>query len=174
MAESAMDPTAERAIRGERDAMAEIVRRHYAEVYRFCSRIVGVQAAEDAAQETFAKAVPAIRKFRGDCSTRTWLFGIALNICRNDRRKMKPTLPLQDWDMAHDSTANLVDAEALRNALAQLDDAHRDAVVLHEVEGLTYEECARVLDIPAGTVKSRLFYAFEKLRQLLQEPETAR
>jgi RNA polymerase sigma-70 factor (ECF subfamily) len=164
-----MDPIADRAARGDREAMAEIVTNHYSEVYRFASRLLDAQHAEDAAQETFLKATKLIKGFRGESSVRTWLFGIALNVCRNERRKMKPTLPLQDWDYPESPGDSLIAAHCLREAMGKLDADHRDAVVLHEMEGFTYAECAEALGVPEGTVKSRLFYAFAKLRELLTE-----
>lgn len=154
--------------------MADIVRQHYADVFRFCSRTLDAQTAEDAAQETFVTAQRLLRSFRGDSSLKTWLLGIAINICRNERRKRKPTLPLQEWDQQNDPSQSLIEAQALRDALAQLDEAHRDTVILHEMEGLTYEECGKALGVPAGTVKSRLHFAFAKLRSLLMEKELAR
>jgi RNA polymerase sigma-70 factor (ECF subfamily) len=63
----------------------------------------------------------------------------------------------------------LISAQALREALARLSPKYREVVILHEMEGLTYEECARVLRVPVGTVKSRLYYAFKTLRDLLKE-----
>ncbi|MCH8275519.1 MAG: RNA polymerase sigma factor [Armatimonadetes bacterium] len=169
-----MDPVSERAARGDREAMADIVRRHYSDVYRFCSRQVGAQAAEDTAQETFVTATRRIRRFRCESTMKTWLFGIALNVMRNQRRKTQ-TLPLADWEYAA-RTGNpsdaLIEAQALRQALAKLSGEHREVVLLHEMEGFTYEECAEALGVPEGTVKSRLYHAFRKLRGLL-EPEEA-
>lgn len=169
-----MNPIAERAVKGDRQALAEIVRLHYAEVFRFCSRLLNADAAEDAAQETFMKASKLIKSFRGESAIKTWLFGIALNVCRNERRKVKPTLPLQDWDYAENQCENLIEAQALREAMGKLPTEHSEVVILHEMEGLTYDECALALNVPAGTVKSRLHYAFVKLRELLATSETIR
>lgn len=154
--------------------MAEIVRLFYPDVYRFCSRLVGLNDGEDAALETFVVAQGRIRHFRGDSSLKTWLLGIALNVSRNLSRKRK-TLPLADWDYpsCDDPSERLIGAEALRTAVAQLAPEHRDAVILHEMEGLTYEECGKVLGIPAGTVKSRIYHAFKQLRAHLDVGETA-
>lgn len=167
-----MDVIAERAAAGDGNALAELVRQNYAGVFRFCSRLLDAQHAEDAAQETFYRASKLIRKFRGESEVKTWLFGIALNVCRNEKRKLKVnTLPLQDWDVPKQSP-DLISVNALRAAMSQLDESHRDVVILHEMEGFTYEECASALQIPIGTVKSRLYNAFIKLRRLL-EPEAA-
>lgn len=163
-----MDVLAERAARGEKDALEEMARMHYADVFRFCARNLNAQTAEDATQDTFMTAIKQIKKFRGESELRTWLLGIAMNVCRNHRRKLKNSLPLQEWDYLYNETEDsMINAEVLRNALAKLDDNHRDVVLLHEMEELTYEECAHILRIPVGTVKSRLYYAFKKLREII-------
>jgi len=148
--------------------LEDSVRQHYSDVFRFCSRFVGADTAEDMVQETFVTAHRRMKEFAGRSSMKTWLFSIALNHCRNDKRKKKP-LPLEDWHTTQtvDGSNSLIEAEAIRTALAQLTSEHREVVILHESQGLNYEECAQVLGIPSGTVKSRLYYAFKKLRELL-------
>ena len=109
-----------------------------------------------------------IRRFRGDSSLRTWLLGIALNECRRAiRRGGTEPLPLE-VDLVcpvSDDETSVVDRQALAAALARLSDDHRDVVILHELQGLTYEEVAAVLRVPVGTVKSRLHHAFLNLRR---------
>ena len=148
--------------------MDRVVRDHYDAVYRFCARRIGVAYAADTAQETFLTAQRAIRRFRGDSSLRTWLLGIALNECRRMiRRGGVDPLPL-DIDLAcplADSESSFVDRQALATALSRLSDDHRDVILLHEFQGLTYEETASVLGVPVGTVKSRLHHAFLNLRR---------
>ncbi|MCW5947462.1 MAG: sigma-70 family RNA polymerase sigma factor [Fimbriimonadales bacterium] len=165
---------AQRAASGDREAMADIVRLFYADVYRFCSRIVGADAADDATQEAFLIALRRIRVFRGESTLKTWLFGIALNVTRNMKRKRLP-LPLADWDHSNseDPSDQLIDAERLRCALAKLSPEHREVVILHEMEGLSYDECGHVVGIPSGTVKSRLHHAFRQLRLHLEGAESA-
>ncbi|MBI5707868.1 MAG: RNA polymerase sigma factor [Armatimonadetes bacterium] len=182
-----MDGDLNQARRGDREAMARIVDRHYDAVFRFCARRIGADLAEDAAQETFISAQRRLRSFQGASSLSTWLFGIAHNHCRNLARKRKTEM-LGAWvsiersEAAIDPSLNgamdrggarpqlesqLIDREALRVALSSLSADHREVVVLHEVEGLTYEEAAEVIGIPVGTVKSRLHHAFLKLREAL-------
>lgn len=148
--------------------MDRVVRDHYDAVYRFCARRLGVSRAADAAQDTFLTAQKAIRRFRGESSLRTWLLGIALNECRRAiRRGGTEPLPLAvdlACPTAEDETS-VVDRQALAGALARLSDDHREVVVLHELQGLTYEEVATVLRVPVGTVKSRLHHAFLNLRR---------
>ena len=148
--------------------MDRVVRDHYDAVYRFCARRIGLSGAPDAAQETFLTAQRAIRRFRGDSTLRTWLLGIALNECRRIvRRGGADPLPLE-VDLAcplAEDESSVVDRQALAAALARLSDDHREVVLLHELQGLTYEEVAGVLKVPVGTVKSRLHHAFINLRK---------
>jgi RNA polymerase sigma-70 factor (ECF subfamily) len=164
------------AARGSREALAKIVAEHYASVYRFCARRLGPEAASDAAQETFVIAQKAIRTFDGRSSLGTFLFGIAHNVCRNAARKRKceVTYDMAFTDPATDSPeGSLVDREALRTALRKLSHEHREVIVLHELEEMTYDEVAQVLGVPPGTVKSRLYHAFLHLRRAMAEGATS-
>lgn len=163
-----MPTNLDNARRGDREAMARIVDEHYDAVFRFCARRVGPDVAADAAQETFLTAQRQISKFEGRSSLSTWLFGIAHNHCRNAsrRRKLDSCEWMQDG-MTESPEQTLIDREALRGALKGLSNEHREVVLLHEIDGLTYEEAALVLGIPAGTVKSRLHHAFVALRKSL-------
>jgi RNA polymerase sigma-70 factor (ECF subfamily) len=158
--------------------MATIAREHYEAVYRFCARRVGMERAADVAQETFLTAQRALSKFRGESSLSTWLIGIAHNECRRASRQMRTEPLLLDVDPARPSSERseetLVDREALRAALARLSEEHREVVVLHELEGLTYEEIAVIVGVPVGTVKSRLHHAFLNLRKVLMPAEEVR
>jgi RNA polymerase sigma-70 factor (ECF subfamily) len=149
----------------------EIAREHYDAVYRFCARRVGPDRAADVAQETFVTVQRVIVKFRGESSIRTWLFGVAQNECRRAIRRQGLSCSGLDYALeisaAGDGEETIVNRELLRKALAELSDEHRDVVLLHEMEGLTYEESAEVLGIPVGTVKSRLHHAFLNLRRAL-------
>lgn len=165
-----MDERAQRAARGDREAMAQIAVDHYPAVYRFCVRRLGPDLAADAAQETFLTAQKAIKRFDGTSALSTWLFGIALNTCRNLARKRRTEMSYEHaWDVAANEPgeSTLVDRQALRGALKKLSPVHLEVVILHEVEGLTYEEAATVIGVPVGTVKSRLHHAFLDLRRYL-------
>lgn len=183
-----METDLDRARSGDREAMAKIVDSHYDAVYRFCARRIGPDSAQDAAQETFLTAQKRLKTFEGNSSLATWLFGIAHNHCRNIARKRKMEMASDTWLVDRDScsesesatnhetrTANheqsIIDRHTLREALAKLSPDHREVVLLHEVEGLTYQEAADVLGVPEGTVKSRLHHAFLNLRRALTGPE---
>ena len=151
----------------------DLVEAYYDDVFRVCSKFVGPDGAEDCAQDVFIAASRALKRFRGEASPKTWLFGISANVCRNYRRRHRQTVPLDGWSPSHDAAPGLIDAGALRDALLKLDPDLARLVILKETEGLTYEECAEVFRVPVGTVKSRLHHAFLKLRTLL-DPETNR
>ena len=163
-----MDADLQLARKGDRDAMARLVDQNYDAVYRFLARRVGAELAQDLAQETFLSAQKTIATFEGRSTITTWLFGIAHNHVRNSvrKRKVEPV----DWIMnepTENPESTLINRETLRKALKTLSEEHREVVLLHEIDGLTYEEAATVIGVPVGTVKSRLHHAFLALRRAL-------
>lgn len=165
-----------KAQHGDRDAFSELVRIHAQGVLNVIYRMCGnVQLAEDAAQETFIKAWLDFGSFRPQTSLRTWLYRIAINAAIDMLRKEKRILPramedLHLMDPQPGPEARLLQDE--RTALVQkatlsLPDASRAVLVLREYEELSYHEIADALDIPIGTVMSRLNYARSLLRSEL-------
>jgi RNA polymerase sigma-70 factor (ECF subfamily) len=172
---------------GERGAFDALVRRHQDRVWRLCVRWLGdPETAREVAQDAFLAAYRAIGGFRGDASFRTWLLHIAVNHCRNAhtarRRRawgrhdaLGPdptgrTLDMPDPGPLPDVRAVVTDGrQRLRAALAALDEDLRAVVLLRDVEDLDYEEIAQVLDVPRGTVKSRLHRARQMLAETLGE-----
>ena len=154
--------------------MESIAREHYDAVFRFCARRVGSDKAADISQETFLTAQKALHKFRGDSTLSTRLFGIANNECRRYFRytKVEPLLMEEGSPVLHSESAEtgIIDRHSLNTALTRLSSEHREVVILHEIEGFTYDEVAEILKIPAGTVKSRLHHAFLLLRKSLLIP----
>jgi RNA polymerase sigma-70 factor (ECF subfamily) len=174
-----MQAVQERSMRQTLD-ITEIAKQHYTMVYRFCARRVGVESAQDAAQDTFVTAQRVLKNFRGESTLRTWLLGIAHNECRRlsrNRRLEPPAIELCDVNPSEPAIGDrqsaienqMVDRHALTEALNRLSAEHREVVLLHEVEGLSYDEAAAVIGVPAGTVKSRLHHAFLNLRKFLGE-----
>ncbi|MFI5384664.1 MAG: RNA polymerase sigma factor [Fimbriimonadales bacterium] len=159
--------------------ITEVAKQHYTLVYRFCARRVGVESAQDAAQETFLTAQRVSRNFRGESTLKTWLLGIAHNECRRvarNRRLEPPCIELRDdfgsrmsdVGCGESSFAEVIlNRQTLSDALNKLSPEHREVVLLHEVEGLSYDEAAAVIGVPSGTVKSRLHFAFLNLRRSL-------
>jgi len=165
-----------RAQGGDEAALEELVRRHQGEVFRLCRRMLGSREdAMDAAQDTFVRVVRGLPRFRGEAAFRTWVYGIALNVCRNvlasaPRRAAARAVPVDGEAGDGGAPLSLADGRAdpeavaygrqlggaLEQALAALSPEHREVLVLREVEGLEYEEMAAVLGCRLGTVKSRL------------------
>jgi RNA polymerase sigma-70 factor (ECF subfamily) len=141
-------------------------------VFRLLCHLTGSRDhAEDLAQQTFLKAWQALASFRGEASLTTWLHRIAYHEYTHWLRARRETVPLDAaTHVASPTDAYALEALQLRHALAQLSPGHRDAFLLFHVQGLSIPEVATVLDIPAGTVKSRLYHARQRLRELLQEP----
>lgn len=167
-----MDETIDRARRGDRTALGELVTEHYPRVFRFCARRLGDDLAQDAAQETFLTVQRTIKRFEARSTFETWLLGIAHNHCRNlSRKRMRDPMALdQAFEQpTPDHGGRVVANESLRCAMDKLSPEHREVVLLHEIEGLTYAEVAQIAGVPEGTVKSRLFHAFRNLRELMTE-----
>jgi len=163
-----------RAQGGDRNAFSELVCIHAQGVMNVIFRMCGnAQVAEDAAQETFLRAWSHLGSFRVDSSLRNWLYRIALNTATDMLRKEKRILPgdVDDFQLADPEPGpEGIYLQEERTALVQaaiqsLSDASRAVLVLKEYEGLSYREIADALDIPLGTVMSRLNYA----RKLLKE-----
>lgn len=166
-----MDDLIERAAQGDRDSLSELVRQNYPGVYRFCVRRLGPELGQDAAQETFVTMQKSLKGYKGQGSFSTWLLGIAHNHVRNlSRRRKAEPLSLAEWIEDGDSPeSGLIQRDLLRKALSRLSEDHRQAVLMHEIEGLSYQEIAAILQVPEGTIKSRLHHAFRSLRASLTE-----
>ena len=163
---------------GERNAFSELVCIHAQGVRHVIYRMCGdAQIAEDAAQETFIQAWLHLASYRPQMSLRNWLYRIAVNAATDILRKEKRILPndLEELSLSDPQPG----PEALffqeeRTTLIQkaglsLPDASRAVLVLREYEGLSYHEIADALDIPVGTVMSRLNYARKVLREKLDQ-----
>lgn len=166
-----MEDLVEQARKGDSEATAKLVSEHYASVARFCCRRLGDELGRDAAQETFLRFPRALKGYNGAADFKTWLLGIAHNQCRNlSRKHYREAVSVEHWhsSAASNGEGQLLERQALTQALDALSQEHREAVLLHEVEGLTYSEIAAVLGVPEGTVKSRVYHAFRQLRTLLE------
>lgn len=165
------DVLVRRFLDGDTSAFTTLVQRHETRVYNLCLRLLGSpEDALDAAQETFVTVLRKIDQFRGDAAFTTWLHRVAVNACydemrRQRRRPMLHSIPHDDADGDRapetgppvrdhaDAVAGTLDAAA---ALAQVPEDFRTALVLADIQDLPYEEIARILDVPVGTVKSRV------------------
>lgn len=177
----------ERFRNGDRRAFDEIVLRYQHRVYSLCYRWLGeAEVAEEVAQDVFLAVFRSLSTFRGDASLSTWIFKVAVNHCRNrrlyrhrrghgrhepiDRPETEegPGLQLADERARADAGSLRREAsDVVQRALEQLDDDHRQILLLRDVEDLDYEEIADILDIPRGTVKSRLHRARAELASVI-------
>jgi RNA polymerase sigma-70 factor (ECF subfamily) len=169
-------------------AFNEIVARYKNKVYNYVCRMVGPGTdAEDLTQETFIRAYLNMKSFQSRASLNTWLYRIATNICidftRKSRKAKALTTSLQredtedDGEVERDIPDERFDPQALLlnkelgaqldRALKALPEKLRTVVLLHDIEGLAYEEIAQIAECPLGTVKSRLFNARAALREKL-------
>jgi RNA polymerase sigma-70 factor (ECF subfamily) len=191
--EAASIPTEEmvlvdRARGGELRAYDELIKRYqeriYATVYHMTSNH---EDANDLAQESFVKAYQALKSFKGGSSFYTWLYRIAVNKTINflKQRKNRQHMSLNDLDFNAEHDPDLVALisdktprreaglselqEKLNEALLKLSEHHRMAVVLHDVQGLSHEEIAKIMHCNIGTVRSRLFYARQQLQALMAD-----
>ena len=178
----------DRARLGDEDAFGDLVRKYQHRIVNFARALVAETAdAEDVSQEAFLRAFRALRQFRGQSTFKTWLYQIVANTARTHagrRRAKREVQPLdsaqggpQDRESGAVRWASMASAEnvegdvilrdRLDRALAALPVELRETVVLRDVEGWDYREIAAALDIPIGTVESRIFRARQRLRQLL-------
>jgi RNA polymerase sigma-70 factor, ECF subfamily len=158
------------ARRGDRPALEQLLLRHYDRIFALCRRMLCHDSdAEDATQETLVAAVRSLSRFDGRSSFSTWIYRIATNACIDElrRRKRRPVVAFAETADGLLDRATVVagshspaDAVATRvdvdRALATLGPEFRAAVVLRDLCDLSYEEIARVLDVPIGTVRSRI------------------
>lgn len=167
------DPrTLQRARSGDLRAFEELVRGYQAEVFRFALHLTRDHPlAEDVTQETFLRAFRFIRGYRGAQRFGSWLFAIARNCSMDALRKRGTVAPFTDHDVRSGPDAS-VRAE-LDAALAAVSADHREAFLLVEVFGLSYQEAADVLGIAVGTVKSRMFRARQALCAAIAGDEEA-
>jgi RNA polymerase sigma-70 factor (ECF subfamily) len=163
---------------GDRNAFSELVCLHAEGVRNVVYRLYGdAHLAEDAAQETFIQAWLRLASYRPQTSLRNWLYRIAVNAATDMLRKEKrilpqalEDLPLQDPQPGPEAHFSREERTALiQKAVLSLPDACRAVLMLREYEGLSYQEIADTLDIPVGTVMSRLNYARKLLRERLEQ-----
>lgn len=165
------------------ELFATIFHRHFGAVHAYLTRRVGGARADDLASGTFTVAFERRRSFREDAdSARPWLFGIALNLTRNEwRAQQRALIALSRLTPAPaapgaNSTVELggPGGELLARVLGELDQGQRDVLLLYAWEGLSYEEIAAALGVAAGTVRSRLARARERVSTALAIAEANR
>jgi RNA polymerase sigma-70 factor, ECF subfamily len=178
----------QRVQHGDKGAFDVLVLKYQHKVVKLVMRYVRNAAeAEDIAQDAFIKAYRALPQFRGDSAFYTWLYRIAINTAKNavvarDRNPVDFDLDMTNNDESYEMQGRLKDSETpealvltdeirttVNAAIANLPDDLRTAIVLRELEGLSYEEIAATMDCPVGTVRSRIFRAREAIDSRLRE-----
>ncbi len=169
-----------RAQSGDREAFAILFEQYKNLVYKTAYLMLGESTeAEDALQEIFVQVYKSLSGFDpGKAAFTTWLYRVTFNHCLNQRRKKRPfTLPLEDISPALKSEfpgAQLAEEEIIQQAIAKLTDRQRAVVILRYFWELPYAEIAQILDVPLGTVKSRIDLALKTLRKVIEEQESGK
>jgi len=176
-----------RAKSGDDEAFAQLMRDNETRIYNLTLRMTGnPEDAMDLAQEAFLNAWRGLKFFKGDSAFSTWVYRLASNACidhlRRKKRRKDIDLPMP-VDEEDDSLPDIPDErfrpeqelerqelrQAVADGLSQLSNEHRQVLVMREINGLSYQEIADVLDLEAGTVKSRIARARISLRKILLE-----
>lgn len=172
-----------RSIGGDSESFNELVLRWERPIYALAYRVIGREEdARDVCQETFLRAFRALNGFRGQAKFSSWLYRIALNLCRDwvrrDRRapvvQLPEDMPLDDLaavqepaDSIEDLVARRELTRAVENAMTRLPEEQRTAIILKEYHGLTFQEIADLVGCPLSTVKTRLYQGLTVLRREL-------
>jgi RNA polymerase sigma-70 factor (ECF subfamily) len=176
-----------RVQRGDKQAFNLLVIKYQRKILRLLSRMIRDPAdLEDVAQEAFIKAYRALPQFRGESAFYTWLYRIAINTARNwlssvgkrpsapnaieseDGETFNETDSLSDIGTPESMVASREIAETVNAAIEELPEELRTAIVLREIEGMSYEDIAQTMGCPIGTVRSRIFRAREAIAQRLR------
>tara|TARA_B100000686_G_scaffold294035_1_gene323980 strand:+ start:238 stop:843 length:606 start_codon:yes stop_codon:yes gene_type:complete len=182
----------ERAQAGDRDAFRELVERYQRKVYGICYGMLKEQEASlDVSQEVFLKVYRYLEKFNRESSFYTWIYRITVNMCIDHIRKNRKVQRVEyDDHLSHEGSESeglehiqpsqlgihpdkVYGRKELRQkmleALSTLNEKHRTILIMREVDGLSYEEMAEILDISKGTVMSRLFHARRYFQDALKD-----
>lgn len=179
-----------KAQKGDAEAFGVLVERHRQRAYHVALAMVGhAETAMDLTQDAFLRAYEALARFRGEAKFTTWLRRIVTNVCLDHLRKAEHRTVVASydeklgagdedpevgvltshWEAPDTDVARKELGAAIVSALATLTPEQRTALILREIEGLSYEEIAKTMDCATGTVMSRLFYARKRLQSLLRE-----
>lgn len=158
------------AARGDREALGGLVRATEGDVWRLCAHLVDPGAADDLAQETYLRAMAALRGFRGDAPVRTWLLTIARRVCAAEIKSRQRYRQMSARVAAAAGPAAVADSSArteLFLLLSALEPDRRAAFVLTQVLGCGYAETAEICGCPVGTIRSRVARARADLDEML-------
>lgn len=162
-------------LEGDQTSFAELMRRHEERIFGLAFRMTGNRAdALDATQEAFVSAFRQAHRFRFDAAFGTWLYRIAMNACHDLLRKRNRWSGEDDQDERRDERSSRFDEQIttridVTQALAELPKEYMEAVVMHDIGGIAYDEIARLTDTQIGTVKSRISRGRRRLAELLEQ-----
>lgn len=161
-----------RYLDGDQGAFTDLVRRHETKVYNLAFRMLGnADDAREASQEAFITCVRKLKGFRGESAFGTWLYRVASNasydVLRRRKRTPVPLEELPETESSSDVAQTSADVVDVQRALLKVPEDFRVVLILHDVEGLPYEEIAVAVGVPVGTVKSRLHRGRVALGRLL-------
>jgi RNA polymerase sigma-70 factor, ECF subfamily len=165
--------------RGDRAALAGFVRQTQGGVWRLCAYLVDPAAADDLTQDTYLRAIPALRKFRGDAPARAWLLAIARRACaaeisgRTRDRQLAARLATTPAGTLGQPPAEPGALAAADELVAALEPDRRAAFVLTQMLGCSYAEAAVICGCPVGTIRSRVARAREDLDAMTANPDAA-
>lgn len=170
-------------LKGNTQSFARLYQRHQQQVRSTLYQLCGAEALDDLVQEVFLRAWKGLSKFRQTAQFSTWLYRITWNVAYDGRKSIAKTrsrtvttddeqiqnIPdRSDTSTSNPTLAKLHYQDLVQRGLEQLSQEHRTVVVLHDLEELPQKEVAEILEIPVGTVKSRLFHARTALKQFLE------
>ena len=166
---------------GERQAFGVLVQRYQDRLFNTLLRFTGSRHdASDLVQDAFIQALVKLDTFRGDARFYTWLYRIAMNLSLSQRRKRRPIAsvdvakdrvgeePMDGGQGPEQELLQIERAQLVQQALLLVGDEHRQILVLREMESCSYDQIGEILDLPVGTVRSRLFRARVQLKQRLK------
>ncbi len=166
----------QQCLRGDTQSYAKLYRRHQSRVRSILYQICGPSSLDDLVQEVFLRAWKALPKFRQTAKFSTWLYRIAWNLAADERQAhMQKQTQLKDLTMktpTQQEAPNLLHLhyqDLVNRGLENLSFDHRTVLVLHDLEEVPQKEVAEILNVPLGTVKSRIFHARAAMRQFLQQ-----
>ncbi len=165
------------AQQGEAEAFGVLVDRYHRQIYGLAARMCGPAAADDLTQDVFLKALDALQRFQfhGEASFRTWLYRIGVNTAINELRQRKRSRQIMQRQLSditeepYRLAAQNELQQAVSEVLQMLTEKQRTALVMIDLQGLTYEDAAEVLNCPLGTLKSRLVRAREAFAEKFRE-----
>ena len=172
----------DQTLAGHSAAFGQLVQKYQDRLYNTIAHVAGnAEDARDVVQDAFVQAFLKLDTFQHSSAFYTWLYRIAFNVAASHRRRRRPTLSIEHaretsgiepMDNGHDPTERLEQKERcqqVRQAIDRLSEEHRTVLVLREIDGCCYETIAEILELPIGTVRSRLHRARLHLREELKE-----